>query len=135
MSNRTPPIVPRRRRDEAPPPAPLDPYVTQLIQWIASRDHRINPNSLAKQAASALDWPQPFADVIVTAARARRLLTLVQVSERGGYRVGLSSRGRAWLDRAGASQTPGDQAESNVGAAMESEAADPALVEEWSSVE
>lgn len=99
MSNSNATIVPRRRRDEVPPSAPLDPYVTALIRWIAARDQRVNDNTLAKQAAAAFDWPLPFAETVLTATRARRLLTLQEVSSRGGYGVGLSKRGRQWLEQ------------------------------------
>ena len=103
MSSQSPPIVPRRRRDDVPPPAPLDPYVTTLLRWIESSDRRLNPNTLAKVASAELGWPLPFAEAVVTATRARRLLTLVQAKTRGGYAIGLSRRGQAWLERAAAS--------------------------------
>jgi hypothetical protein len=92
-------IVPRRRRDEMPPPAPLDPYVTQVIRWIAAREQRVNPNTLAKQVSTALEWPLPFTEVVLTATRGRHLLTLQEVTSRGGYGIGLSKRGREWLER------------------------------------
>jgi hypothetical protein len=98
MSNQKATIVPRKRRDEVPPPAPLDPYVILLLRWVASHEQRLNPNTLAKQASIALDWPLPFAEAIVTATRARRLLSMLEVTARGGYGIGLTSRGRAWLD-------------------------------------
>jgi hypothetical protein len=107
MANQSVSIVPRGRRDDSSPPAPLDPYVISLLRWIESRDQRLNPNTLAKQAASALNWPLPFAEAIVTATRARRLLTLVQANTRGGYRIGLTRRGHAWLERSATSiQSP-----------------------------
>src|SRR5262245_47497986 len=93
-------IVPRGRRDQIPPSAPLDPYVTELLQWIQSRDNRLNLNTIATQAAKDLGWPGPFAEAVVTATRARRLFTFYQVNARGGYGVGLSEGGRAWLERA-----------------------------------
>jgi hypothetical protein len=99
MANQSMSIVPRGRRDDISRPAPLDPYVLSLLRWIDARDQRLNPNTLAKQAASALGWPLPFAEAIVTATRARRLLTLVQATSRGGYRIGLTRRGHAWLER------------------------------------
>jgi hypothetical protein len=97
MSNSNASIVPRHRRDEVPPSAPLDPYVTELVRWIAERDKPVNPNSLAKQAAAAFDWPPPFAEAVLIATRARRLLTLLQATSRGES-VGLSRRGRQWLE-------------------------------------
>ena len=99
MNDQPPAIVPRGRRDEIPPPAPLDPYVTTLLRWIWASDNRLNLKTLAKQAAAGLEWPLPFAEAVVTATRARRLLTLHQMNTRGGYAVGLSKRGRAWLER------------------------------------
>lgn len=103
MANDSTPIVPRGRRDDIAPPAPLDPYVMSLLRWIDRCDQRLNPNTLAKQAASALGWPLPFAEAIVTATRARRLLTLIQANARGGYRIGLTRRGQAWLERSATS--------------------------------
>jgi hypothetical protein len=103
MSNVNATIVPRRRRDETPPAAPLDPYVTEVVRWIDAHEKRLSPNTLAKQAAVNFAWPPAFADAVITAVRARRLLTLVQANARGGYGVGLSTRGRQWLERAGAS--------------------------------
>ena len=97
MSNSNASIVPRHRRDEVPPAAPLDPYVTELVRWIAERDKPVNPNTLAKQAAAAFNWPPPFAEAVLIATRARRLLTLVQTTSRGES-VGLSRRGRLWLE-------------------------------------
>ena len=99
MANQSVSIVPRGRRDDIPPLAPLDPYVTSLLRWIDERDQRLNPNTLAKHAASALGWPLPFAEAIVTATRARRLTTLVQANTRGGFRIGLTRRGHDWLER------------------------------------
>ena len=99
MANQSVPIVPRGRRDEVHPPAPLDPYVTAFLRWVETRENRPNPNRLAKQAASDLGWPLPFAEAIVTATRARRLLTLVAANARGGFRIGLTRRGHAWLER------------------------------------
>ncbi len=91
--------VPRIKRDEVPPPAPLDPYVTILLRWIADQERGVNPNTIAKLSANALNWPLPFAEAVVTAARARRVLTLFQATTRGGYRATLSTRGQEWLER------------------------------------
>jgi hypothetical protein len=99
MNNENAAIVPRKRRDEVSPPAPLDSYVILLLRWVASHEQRLNPNTLAKQVSVALDWPLPFAEAIVTAARARRLLSLLQVNTRGGYGIDLTARGRTWLER------------------------------------
>jgi hypothetical protein len=99
MSNQTASIVPRRRRDEIPPTAPLDPYVISLLRWIGSRNRPPSMTTLAKQAAAGLDWPLPFAEAIVVAARTRRFLAVVEMGSRGGYTVGLSKRGSDWLER------------------------------------
>jgi hypothetical protein len=104
MSNMNATIVPRRRRDETPPVAPLDPFVTDVVRWIDAQDRRLDPNTIAKQAAAEFSWPQPFAEAVLTAVRARRLLTLVQVNNRGGYGVGLSNRGSQWLEHSGGSE-------------------------------
>ena len=81
------------------PCAPMDPFVTQLVTWIA---HQMKPNglvlnSLSKQAAEALGWPRPFAEAVVTATRSRKLLTLEQPGSRSIYVAGLSERGMRWL--------------------------------------
>ena len=91
--------VPRIKRDEVPPSAPLDPYVSSLLRWIADQERGVNPNTIAKLSANALNWPLPFAEAVVTAARARRVLTLFQATSRGGYRATLSARGQEWLER------------------------------------
>ena len=91
--------IPRIKRDEIPPPAPLDPYVTTLLRWIAGQELGVNPNTIAKLSSAALNWPPPFAEAIVTAAHARRVLTLFQATSRGGYRTTLSTRGQDWLAR------------------------------------
>jgi hypothetical protein len=99
MSNQTASIVPRRRRDDIPPPAPLDPYVLVFLRWLESRDRPPNVTTLARHAAAGLDWPLPFAEAIVVAARTRRLLTVVETNARGGYFIGLSNRANDWLER------------------------------------
>jgi hypothetical protein len=88
---------PRRQRNPVAPPAVLDPYVTDLLRWIEAQDNGVNPNTMARQAAANLDWPLPFAEAVVTAARGRRLLTLLDITVRGGDRAGLSGRGREWV--------------------------------------
>ena len=93
-------IVPRRKRDESTPPAPLDPYVTELVRWIASQEAGVQSSTLARQVAAALNWPPPFAEAVLTAARGRRLLTQTQSSAGVGQRSMLSVRGRAWLNQA-----------------------------------
>jgi hypothetical protein len=40
----------------------------------------------------------PFTEAVLTATRGRHLLTLQQVTTRGSYGVGLSKRGREWLE-------------------------------------
>ncbi|MCC6791811.1 MAG: hypothetical protein IT336_09005 [Thermomicrobiales bacterium] len=99
MSHPNATIVPRRRRDETPPAAPLDPFVTDVIRWIDAHEKRLNPNTLVKQVATNFAWQAPFAEAVITAVRARRLLTLVPVNSRGGYGVGLSTRGQQWLEQ------------------------------------
>lgn len=99
MNDRSTTIVPRRRRGEPAPAAPLDPYVTKLLRWIASHEQGVSFTALSRQASAAMDWPTPFAEAIVTAARSRRLLTLIQTTSRGSYRAGISKRGREWLER------------------------------------
>jgi hypothetical protein len=90
---------PRRPRIDTAPPSVLDPFVTDLLRWIERQEKGVNPNTMAKQAAAAIGWPLPFAEAVVVAARGRRLLTMLDVTVRGGYRSGLSERGRAWLSR------------------------------------
>jgi hypothetical protein len=97
MSNQTASIVPRRPREAIPPSSPLDPYVTVLLHWIEDREQPPNMNTLAKLAAADLDWPLPFTEAIVVAARTRRLLAMIQATARGGFTVGLSQRGIDWL--------------------------------------
>jgi hypothetical protein len=77
----------------------MDPFVTQLVMWIAQRmkPNRLVLSSLQKQAAEALDWPQPFAEAVVTATRARKLLNLEQPGSRSVYVAGLSERGKLWM--------------------------------------
>jgi hypothetical protein len=99
MEDSKTPIVPRWPRDEQAPAAPLDPFVTQLVNWLAAHDDGVSLTGLPKQAAIGLEWPLPFAEAVVTAARTRRLLTLVQTTSRGGYRARVSKRGREWLER------------------------------------
>lgn len=89
--------VPRLPRGESAPPSVLDPFVLSLLRWIGDQDKGVSPNTVAKQAAAALDWPQPFAEAIVTAARGRRMLTTLPITVRGGYRLGVSERGKSWL--------------------------------------
>jgi hypothetical protein len=91
--------VPRRKRDEVSPPAPLDPYVTTLVRWIAAQEKGISSNSVVRQIVEALGWPPPFAEAVLSAAKGRRLLTQMQTSASGGVRSMLSVRGRAWLEQ------------------------------------
>jgi hypothetical protein len=94
-------VVPRRKRDEATPPAPLDPYVTALVRWVAGQDSRgIASAGLARQAAAALGWEVAFAEAVLTATRGRRLLTPFQTGTSGGVRFMLSVRGRTWVNQA-----------------------------------
>lgn len=97
MTDQLTTIVPRRRRDQEPPEAPLDPFVSQFVRWIDEQDSGVVLAGLSKRAAEALAWPLPFTDAILTATRSRRLLALVQSGSRGGYRVSLSRRGHEWL--------------------------------------
>jgi hypothetical protein len=87
---------PARAKGE-PPASTLDPFVEELIRWIDAQERGVSPNSLAKNAAAAIGWPLPFAEAVATATRARRFLTLLPIMVRGGYRLGLSQRGRSWL--------------------------------------
>ncbi len=97
MNDQQAAVVPRRKRDEVTPPAPLDPYVTELVRWITTQEAGVQTSTLVKQVATAMDWPTPFAEAVLTAARGRRLLTQTQSSSSVGQRSMLSVRGRSWL--------------------------------------
>lgn len=99
MSDQQTAVVSRHKRDEATPPAPLDRYVTALVLWIASTGEGVVTSTLSRRAADACNWPRPFADAVIAAAKGRRLLGEVGPAS-GGRRSILSVRGRSWLANA-----------------------------------
>jgi hypothetical protein len=109
MSDQQSAVLARQKQYETPPHAPLDPYVTALVQWIASTEEGIVSSTLSRRAAEACGWPQPFADAAIAAARGRRLLSEIGPTGNGGRRTILSVRGRNWL--AAAEPLPPTQSE------------------------
>jgi hypothetical protein len=77
--------------------SPLDPFVEQVLRWIAESPEGVPAVGLSAAVARELDWPPPFADAILASVKARRILRV----QRGGtrsLRLGLSRRGEAWLE-------------------------------------
>lgn len=76
--------------------SPLDPYVERVARWIASSPDGVSSVGLSAAIAREMDWPPPFADAILTSVKARRILRVQRAGARS-LRLGLSSRGEAWL--------------------------------------
>ena len=80
-------------------PSPLDPFLRDLLGWIARHDGELNPTQGLTAIAEEFDWQPSFAEVLFTAARSRGLLQPVQPrGSRGKIAWQLSPRGTHWLD-------------------------------------
>lgn len=77
--------------------SPLDPFVDQVVCWIAASPGGVAANGLAAAIAGNFDWPLPFAEAILIGVNGRRLLRPNRMSSHP-LRLMLSRRGLAWLD-------------------------------------
>jgi hypothetical protein len=92
---------PARPRRSPPPhvPSPLDPFLRDLLGWIASRDGGLNPTLDVVVIAEEFDWQPSFVEVLFTAARSRGLLQPSPArGGRGKVTWLLSARGAHWLE-------------------------------------
>lgn len=60
--------------DHAPPPSPLDPFLSRFLDAVKGRDEGFQPGPESQELAEQLDLPRPFVDALFTSARMRGLL-------------------------------------------------------------
>lgn len=86
-------------RGRRPNESPLDPFVDRLLTMMLTEPAGMMLATAARQLAQALDWDPQFVEAVIQIARARGYLQqFPQPGNRGAGRIGVSARGRAWLD-------------------------------------
>jgi hypothetical protein len=92
----TTPPQPPKGSDQ--PGSPLDPFLVQLLNGIASNADRLNPTRGHVELARLTGLNPSFIEALIVSARTRGLLQTIHVTgSRGRVAFQVSSRGRAWL--------------------------------------
>jgi hypothetical protein len=98
MTETQEPTPPQLPKGSDQPGSPLDPFLVQLLERIASNADRLNPTRGHVELARLTGFNPSFVEALIVSARTRGLLQTVHVQgSRGRVAFQLSSRGRAWL--------------------------------------
>ncbi len=100
--------------DWPPMPSPLDPFLCQLLQFIADRDGHVAHTIFLKTRPDGGIWPAGFLDVLLTSARARNFIRTMRGAGQTRHH-NLTATGRRFLTDTGS--TRNDHASPEIGRA------------------
>jgi hypothetical protein len=92
------------RPDWPPLPSPLDPFLRQLLRFIADRDGQVAHTVFLRERPDGGAWPAGFLEVVLTSARARHFLRTMRGTGQTRHHH-ITETGRRFLDD---TSTPAD---------------------------
>jgi hypothetical protein len=88
------------RPDWPPLPSPLDPFLRQLIGFVAERDGSVPHTVFLRDRPDGGSWPGGFLEVLLTSARARNFLRTMRGAGQTRHHL-ITETGRRWLSETG----------------------------------
>lgn len=82
--------------DWPPLPSPLDPFLRQLLQFVADREGNVSHTVFLRDRPDGGRWPPGFLEVLLTSGRARNFLRTMRGSGQTRHHS-LTETGRRWL--------------------------------------
>ena len=82
--------------DWPPLPSPLDPFLRQLLSFVAEREGTVPHTVFQRERPDEGAWPPGFLEVLLTSARARNFLRTMRGTGQTRHHS-MTETGRRWL--------------------------------------